>query len=122
MGVREAEDEESRDADPHFPLKERHSRVGTLPISYSFHMTENVRLARVTYSEDAHIWRLRLDPSPEHHPNGKLIELPGISGDLREPADWEKINLTLASWGVEYDLGGWRDEAGGWVAPILRHR
>lgn len=85
-------------------------------------MTENVRLAWVLYSEDANIWRLRLDPSPEDHPNGKLVELPGFSGDLRNPADWEKVNLILGSWGVEYDLGGWRDEAGGWVVPILRHR
>lgn len=84
-------------------------------------MAENVRLASVTYSEDAHVWRLRLDPSPEHHPNGKLAELPEFSGDLHDPDDREKINLTLASWGVEHDFGGWKDHEGGWVIPIRQH-
>ena len=85
-------------------------------------MSQDVRLAWVTYSQDAHVWRLKLDPSPDHHPGGKLVEMPGFSGDLRNPDDWEKVNAILASWGVQYDAAAWRDEAGGWVVPILRHR
>ncbi|KQY55827.1 hypothetical protein ASD11_15090 [Aeromicrobium sp. Root495] len=85
-------------------------------------MAEDTRLAVVAYSEDAGVWRLRLDPSPDHHPQGKLIELPGFSGDLHDQNDWEKINLALGSWGVTYDFGAWRDFDGGWVVPVFQQR
>lgn len=76
-----------------------------------------VRLAVLTYSRDAHIWRLRLD-SPDGIPE-KLIELPGFSGDITRPDDLEKINAALASWGVYPTMGGWQARDGGWVVPVV---
>lgn len=39
-------------------------------------------------------------------------------GKSEETTRYARLGLS----GVEYDLGGWRDEAGDWVVPILRHR
>lgn len=76
-----------------------------------------VLLAWVTYSHDAHIWRLRLDQdgSPQ-----KMVELPGFSGNLDRPEDLEKINLILATWGVYPSGGGWKSQNGDWVVPVIR--
>ena len=79
------------------------------------------RLAMVTYSHDAHIWRLRLEPG-EEAPNGRLVELPEFAGSLDDPDDLERINLILASWHVYPHSGGWRDQNGGWVVPVLQQR
>lgn len=46
------------------------------------------------------------------------IDLPGFSGNIDDPHDAEKIDVTLKSWGAHPDGGGWKDEDGGWIVPV----
>jgi hypothetical protein len=75
-------------------------------------------LALITYSKDAHIWRLRLDPTPKY-PNGKLLELPGFSGSIDDIDDAMRVDGTLGVWGVTRRGHLWRNEDGGFVVPVV---
>lgn len=76
-----------------------------------------IRLAHVIYSKDASIWRLRLDPKADGT-GDRGIDLPGFSGNIHDPQDFEKIDVTLRVWGAYPDAGGWKDDDGGWVVPV----
>lgn len=77
------------------------------------------RLARITYERHIRVWRLRLDPDATGA-RGKVGDLIGFSGDIHHPNDELKVTMLLAAWGVEPELGGWRNEGGTWVVPVAR--
>lgn len=83
-------------------------------------MTDDVLLALISYSQDAHIWRLRLPATPER-PDGGMVELPGFSGSLANGDDAAKIELILRAEGYTPAMGRWRSEGGTFVVPILKY-
>lgn len=78
-----------------------------------------VRLARLTYERHLRVWRLRLDPDATGA-GGKVGDLVGFSGNIHHPDDELKVTMLLAAWGVRPEPGGWRDEDGTWVVPVVR--
>ncbi|WP_127782533.1 hypothetical protein [Rhodococcus sp. X156] len=76
-----------------------------------------VRLTMLTYSDEAHIRRLRLDPTEELAE--QMAEFREFGGSPHDATDLERINMVLPHWGVQPDSVGWRDQDGGWVVPIL---
>ncbi|MET3452199.1 hypothetical protein [Curtobacterium sp. 1544] len=77
-----------------------------------------VRLARITYERHIRIWRLRLDPDAAGA-GDKFGDLVGFGGDPRRPDEELKVTTHLAGWRVRPVDGGWRDEAGTWVVPVV---
>lgn len=78
-----------------------------------------VRLARITYERHLRVWRLRLAPDATGA-GDRVGDLIGFSGNIHHPDDELKVTMLLAGWGVRSEPGGWRDEAGTWVVPVVR--
>lgn len=68
----------------------------------------------VSYSDDAHIWRLKL--LDENGSAAKALELPGFRS-MEADDDSEKINMHVSTWRYR-TLGPWRREGKGWVADV----
>lgn len=79
------------------------------------------RIASFKFNTDARVWRLNIGPGPGL-PNGYRRDVPEFTGNLRNPSDMEKIDMFLSAVGVVPAGGGWKDEAGGWVTPIIERR
>lgn len=77
-----------------------------------------VRLARITYERHIRVWRLRLDPEATGA-GDKVGDLIGFSGNIHGPDDELKVTMLLSAWGVRPESGGWRDEGGTWVVPVV---
>ena len=79
------------------------------------------RFARFKFDDFAHVWRLRVDSKSETEAP-YVRDVPEFTGDLRNPADMEKIDMFLLAEGVRPAEGGWQDDDGGWVTPVIEHR
>ena len=77
------------------------------------------RLARFKFDDFAHVWRLRVDAGPGLEQD-YVRDVEGFAGNLRNPADMEKIDMFLTALGVSPAEGGWQDIDGGWVTPIVK--
>jgi hypothetical protein len=77
-----------------------------------------VRLARITLERPFRVWRLRLDPDATGA-GDKVGDLIGFSGNIHHPDDELKVTMLLAAWDVRPEPGGWRDEDGTWVVPVV---
>ncbi|QKS17890.1 hypothetical protein HUN59_18180 [Curtobacterium sp. Csp2] len=77
------------------------------------------RLARITFEHHHRVWRLRLDPDATGA-GDKAGDLIGFGGDPRRPDDELKVTMLLSAWGVQPEPGGWRDDRGTWVVPVVR--
>lgn len=78
-----------------------------------------IRLAHISYEPHHRVWRLRLDPDATGA-GDKAGDLVGFSGNVRHPDDELKVTMLLSGWGVRPVPGGWRDEDGAWVVPVVR--
>ncbi|WP_279367317.1 hypothetical protein [Microbacterium testaceum] len=83
-------------------------------------MTDDVLIAHIHHSQDAHIWRLRLPATPER-PEGGSLDLPGFSGSLADGDDAMRIEIILRAEGYTPAMGRWRAEGGAFVVPILKY-
>lgn len=78
-----------------------------------------VRFARITFERHIRIWRLRLDPDATGA-GDKVGDLVGFGGDPRRPDEELKVTMHLAGWRVRPVDGGWRNDDGTWVVPVVR--
>jgi hypothetical protein len=78
----------------------------------------SVRLAHI--ANEAHrLWRLRLDPDATGT-GDKAGDLISFSGDIHHPEDELKMTMLLSASGFRPVPGGWQDQDGTWLVPVVR--
>jgi hypothetical protein len=87
------------------------------PVGLRLRMT--IHLSSITVERHLRVWRLRLDLDGTGA-GDKAGDLLGFNGNVHQPDDELRVTMLLSGWGVCPAPGGWRDEDGTWVVPVVR--